>query len=51
MSDLFIPTTARTYDLAVEPRRQQWNAYLSANHLAPRRSWPTRRIPMRGAGH
>ncbi len=35
MSGLWIPTMAAKYDLAVEPRRKQWDAYLKANRLAP----------------
>jgi hypothetical protein len=35
MSGLWIPTMARKYDLAVEPRRQHWDAWLKANHLDP----------------
>src|SRR5579863_2166723 len=35
MSGLWIPAMARKYDLAMEPRRQQWNGYLVAQHLRP----------------
>lgn len=35
MSGLWIPTMARKYDLALEPRRQEWSSYLQAHHLAP----------------
>ncbi len=33
MSGLWIPTMARKYDLAVEPRRQEWNQYLQSHRL------------------
>lgn len=35
MSGIWIPTMSRKYDLAVQPRRQQWDAYLKAHHLQP----------------
>jgi hypothetical protein len=35
MSGVWIPTMARKYDLAMEPRQQEWQAYLTAHHLAP----------------
>lgn len=36
MSGRRLPELAARYNLAVEPRRAHWNAYLSAHHLAPR---------------
>ncbi len=35
MSSVWIPTMAHKYDLAMEPRRQEWQAYLQARHLDP----------------
>ena len=35
MSGVWIPTMARKYDLAMEPRQQEWQAYLQAHHLEP----------------
>jgi len=35
MSGIWIPTLSRKYDLAVEPRRQRWNAYLKAHRMQP----------------
>lgn len=35
MSGVWIPTMAHKYDLALEPRQQEWQAYLQAHHLAP----------------
>lgn len=35
MSGRRLPELAARYGLALEPRRQRWNAYLQAHHLAP----------------
>lgn len=35
MSGRVLPDLAGRYDLALEPRRQRWNAYLQAHHLSP----------------
>jgi hypothetical protein len=36
MSGVWLPTLAEKYDLALEPRRQRWNAYLESSHLKPK---------------
>ena len=35
MSRVWIPTMAQRYDMAMEPRTQEWQAYLGAHQLAP----------------
>jgi hypothetical protein len=35
MTGVWIPTMAHKYDLALEPRQQEWHAYLEAHHLEP----------------
>lgn len=35
MSGRRLPELATQYGLALEPRRQRWNAYLQAHHMAP----------------
>ncbi len=35
MTGVWIPTMAHKYDLAMEPRQQEWQAYLQAHHLGP----------------
>ena len=35
MSGVVVPRIARTYDVAIDPRRQRWNAYLTTHGLQP----------------